>query len=448
MQEKREWSEVFRIVKERTGVFLYPKGIVTLLVIIIWFVCFSEVLIAGSDGFTVGSAKINITPKKPIPMSGYGSRKDPFKGVHDELFARAIVIGDGTRKAAIVSVDVIGLSHDAFQKVTDRIKEVSGIEPDHVLLCPAHNHGGPVTNVYNKTKSRDVEAYVAELHENIATVVKEASGRLESARIGVGRGECLMNINRRARHPQQGITLGRNPYGPCDHEVAVVLIADAQGNPVTVLFNWACHGTVMGPQNYLITGDWPGAAARFIETTMGGRVIAPVIIGASGDINAIYGPHIDFKSVYSSYSYGVDSIGMILGEEVIRVARDIPLDCTGPLRAAQRVIELPRKKQESNLKSPGTDSDDFLKVRLSVLKIGTIILAGVSGEVFTEIGMQLKDQSPYKNTFMVTHCNGSSGYLITDDAYEAGGYEARVTRVQSGAQKAIVSTLLDMINSI
>ena len=64
-----------------------------------------------------------------------------------------------------------------------------------------------------------------------------------------------------------------------------------------------------------------------------------------------------------------------------------------------------------------------------------------------EIGLKLKKQSPYKFTFMLTHCNGSSGYLVTDDSYEEGGYEVVSSRIMSGAENGIIENLLDMIYS-
>ena len=92
--------------------------------------------------------------------------------------------------------------------------------------------------------------------------------------------------------------------------------------------------------------------------------------------------------------------------------------------------------------------NDSLKVRLSAIKIGNIVLTGVSGEVFNEISVKMRAQSPYTNTFMVTHCNGSSGYLVTDDSYAIGGYEPRSTRAKSGAEKGIIENLLDMISEL
>ena len=311
------------------------------------------------------------------------------------------------------------------------------------MLAAVHNHGGPVTMVYTRNPVPETVAYVRELEDDIVGVVKEAARTMKPVCIGAGKGECLMNINRRARHPDGSIALGRNPYGPCDHEVGVVRIDDMKGATVSIMINWPCHGTVLGPENYLITGDWPGSAERFVETKMPGT-IDPVTVGASGDINPIYGPHIDFETT-KWYSYGVDSIGMILGEEAMRVAGEITPRPNGFISASQRVVPLPKKTDDSKLQQPDAGSGDDLNVRLTVLKIGDIVFAGVSGELFNEIGAALKKQSPFTNTIMITHCNGSSGYLITDKAYEEGGYEARSTRVKTGAEKVLLQNLVDMI---
>ena len=402
---------------------------------------------AAKTSLLAGISKVNITPKIPIPMSGYGSRKEPFKGIHDDLFARIVVFSDGEKKAALVTADVIGFSHSFWEETTNSIESQTGIPRENILLSAVHNHAGPVTRVYVRSDSPEVLAYVDELKKKIISAVKDACSNLQQVSIGAGIGECKMNINRRAPDGKGNITLGRNPYGACDHEVGVVRLDDRKGNPVSIIINWPCHGTVLGPRNYLISGDWPGAVSGYVENHFGSTFITPVTAGASGDINAIYGPHIDFVDV-KSYSYGIDAIGADLGEEVIRVARDIKVMPGGSISTSQRVINLPRKKEETKLLQPDYKSGKFVDVRLSALKIGSIVFAGVSGEVFNEIGVRLKKQSPYKYTFMITHCNGSSGYLITDKAYHEGGYEARSTRAESGAEKAIIENLLEMISDL
>lgn len=416
---------------------------------------------AAKNNLQVGTAKIKITPTTPIPMSGYGGRNDPFKGVHDDLYARAIVFSDGVNKAATITCELVGLSNDFWDQLTTRIEKEIGIKKDFILLSCIHTHSGPTTNVYGDGKTPEVAAYVEDLKNKLVEVVKEANSKLVDARIGAGKGECLMNMSRRAMDGKGHVTLGLNPYAACDHEVGVIRIDDKSENHIALMMDWPCHAVVLGPRNYLLTSDWPGAASKFVETGLGGNVIAPVIIGASGDINPLYGPHIDFEN-NSSYAFGKDAIGEDLANVSMAVMKDIKTSPTASISAVQRVISLEAKpRNNSRGLQPNRKDDGTLKVRLSAVKIGNIILTGVSGEVFNQISVQMRKQSPYKNTFMITHCNGSSGYLVTEDSYPTatqkgyedkyhpkGGYEPGSTRAKTGAEKAIIENLLQMIKQL
>ena len=146
-------------------------------------------------------------------------------------------------------------------------------------------------------------------------------------------------------------------------------------------------------------------------------------------------------------------MGEDLAIEALRVASDIKGSDGGRITAVQREIKLPLKQNDSN--------EDSLMVRLSVIKIGKIVLTGVSGELFNQISVNMRKRSKYPFTIMITHCNGSSGYLVTDDAYPVegtpqmqnkakptGGYETNTTRVSSGAEQAITENLVQMVNKL
>ena len=107
------------------------------------------------------------------------------------------------------------------------------------------------------------------------------------------------------------------------------------------------------------------------------------------------------------------------------------------------------------LQSPGptreykTEDADPVSIRLSLLAINDIAITGVSGEVLTNISLRLKRESPFNRTIMVTHCNGSSGYLPDDAAYDQVSYEIVTTRVKRGcAENAIVNGLVEMMNTL
>ena len=405
---------------------------------------------SGNNGLLAGAAKTIITPGKPIPMSGYGGRKDPFKGVHDDIYARIVVFGDGKSNAVLISTELIGISNIFWQDVTDAIEKKTGIGKEYVFLSAVHNHNGPSINVYNEANTPEVAAYTKVLKEKLVNTTAAALKNMIPVSIGVGKGECRMNINRRAQNGKGQISLGRNPYGACDQEVGVIRIDEKKsGKPLSLIMNWPCHAVVLGPKNYMITGDWPGAASRYVGKEYSENFVAPVTIGASGDINPIYGPHIDFEN-NSAYAFGKDAIGEDLAKESMRVAKEMKTFSDGAINASQRLISVPAKDEEvpGRFQQPNSSEDGFLKIRLSALRIGPIILTGVSGEVFNEISVKMRKQSPYSNTFMITHCNGSSGYLVTDAAYAEGGYEVNSTRARSGAEKAIIDNLLEMIGEL
>jgi hypothetical protein len=126
------------------------------------------------------------------------------------------------------------------------------------------------------------------------------------------------------------------------------------------------------------------------------------------------------------------------------------------------VISLPAKEKDAGkYLQPESKEENSLPVRLSAIKIGNIVLTGVSGEVFNQISVKMRNQSPYSFTFMITHCNGSSGYLVTEDAYPkavvsgfenkyvpTGGYEVNSTSAKTGAEKSIIDNLLEMISEL
>ena len=66
---------------------------------------------------------------------------------------------------------------------------------------------------------------------------------------------------------------GRNPDGFVDHEVLVTALDDLDGNPVATLVNYACHPTIMGPDNKLITPDYPGPVRETVESIVGGTCL-------------------------------------------------------------------------------------------------------------------------------------------------------------------------------
>lgn len=413
---------------------------------------------ADTPGLSAGVSKVNITPKEKIPIGWHSGENIPYKGIHDEVFSRAIVFSDGKNKAAIIAVDLSSFSHSSWGELSKRIEKETGIAKEYIMLCATHTHSGPTHNLadYGMNSSPEVVAYTEKLKNNIVQSAKDAVSNLGAVSIGAGKGECKMNMNRRARLAIGGLWLGKNPDGPCDHEVHILRMDDMNGNTKSIFVNWPCHGTVMGPENNFLTGDWLSATALFVEKEYGNKIIVPVTAGASGDIDPVIGPH---GTTFNDQRIHSDIYGILVGEETIKVAKGVIMSSLGTIKATQRVVTLPGKLSYRQMKDvpfgeiqklkPGTFTPGpDVEIRLSALKIGNIVFAGISAEVFNEIGTQIKKLSPNSNTFILTHCNGSSGYVPTEKAYYELSYEVAASTIMSGGEKAITDNLLDMINQL
>jgi neutral ceramidase len=419
-----------------------PRALVVpfVLIALISGFSFGRDVVAKPPAVTLGVAQVDITPAKPVLMSGYEARKTPFTGVHDPLFASALYFsGDGTA-VLLITADVIGFRADFVDDLKAKISSSTGIPTGNIMLTAVHNHGGLAIKADEDEVPGPNEEYIKVLKGKLVALSVEASKNGVPFRMGIGKGTCNMNINRRAVFADGGVWLGRNPDRPCDHEVGVVKFEDMSGATLAVLLNWPCHGTTSGQDNYQITGDWPGAAARTLKKQAGKDVVVAVTAGASADINPLYGPGNDFDEI--------EAVGFHVGAEAWKMLARIDTYPIHSLKAANAAMTFPGKKPcPDRFPRVSYESGPDVEVRLAALKIGDLVLCGVSGELMNEIGMEVKKRSPFSGTFIVTHCNGSSGYICTDKAFSEGGYEVQVTRLMPGAEGPLTRKFLELIRS-
>jgi hypothetical protein len=172
---------------------------------------------------------------------------------------------------------------------------------------------------------------------------------------------------------------------------------------------------------------------------LGDDVVIMVTAGASADINPIYGPNNNFRQV-NAVAYGVASVALELVDKCVTTE-------FSELRSASASASFPGKKGwEGNFPQASVPGDDVI-IRFSAIRMGNIVMAGISGELFTEIGMNVKKRST-GNTTVMTHCNGASGYICTDLSYKEGGYEPRVSRLMPGSEADFENMLVELIGSL
>jgi hypothetical protein len=225
------------------------------------------------------------------------------------------------------------------------------------------------------------------------------------------------------------------------------------GTVVAVLFDYAIHATCLTGKNYIISGDVIGLAEQFVEKILGQDVIAPAFTGASGNINP-------WLRVLPAFDAGPDWIaepellGTMLGEEVIHVFRDIgevsgggeinPPDVRR-IKTAFTTLELPGKPRNQVTMEKGCPATTL---NITAARVGDIAFVGIGCEVLTEIGMSIKAASPYKHTFVITHCNGAADYLPPEHLYIEGGYEIKSSPFAPQAADIVVKQAIKMLHEL
>ncbi len=92
--------------------------------------------------FRAAAAKADITPTDLVLLWGYGDRSGPAIGTHDPLYAKILVLDDGSTRLAWVTLDLgrpFGV--ESMNVVRNRIQKSAGVT--HVCFSASHTHSGP-----------------------------------------------------------------------------------------------------------------------------------------------------------------------------------------------------------------------------------------------------------------------------------------------------------------
>lgn len=401
----------------------------------------------GSKGnLQAGFSKVDITPTIPVKLYGYASRKTYSTGVHDPLSARAVVFENNGKRFVMISSDLGSYGSEVFPVFQKSIADKFHLKESELFISTIHSHSSPILSLDTLTGDRNNVEYTRRLQKTLLNLVGDAISKLKPVIAGVGSGSSPVGSNRREMRSDGSITLGRNPYGITDKEVQVLKISNPEGAAVGVLFDYATHSTSLGAENMIISGDVLGLSAQFVEKYLGTEVIAPVFAGASGNIDPWYRILPGFSTENGWIPEPV-LLGTMLGEEVIHIFRNIKeLNLQGEINSSFATLECPRRKNTDNSKTTDKPQPEKIPVNITVAKIGKdVAFIGFNVEMLTEIGMEIKKGSPFKYTFIITHCNGSSGYLPPAELYKEGGYEITSTRFEIGSSDMVVKKALRML---
>jgi hypothetical protein len=438
---------------------------------------------AKSPSLMVGTGKADITPPQ--------ASLPPGITIRDPLSARAIMVRDGKACAVLVGLDQGGTTEKVMELALPQVRRITGCAESNILISATHTHSGSAS-----APDGDPQR----VSDGIVEAVRQASAKLQAARIGFGTVNVDLNGNRDHYDRRQRWVQADNPAGPSDKTMAVTGFIAPDGKPIALYVNYAMHpvSLYMGG---VVSGDFAGGASRYLEDRYGTGTVAIFAQGASGDQNprllglpnqlmmaAVNGPPIDervgaskpwdmgpgggpppppsardpqrYARAYADVSAGVDAMAWTIGASTVKLlsSEDFRIGTRSGIEGAQASFACPGRRPTGRPIMPGginetpTYADaDPVAIQVGMLRIGDVYFASVDAEVYNEIATRLKRQAPVSQLMMVTLANGlaKSGYIYSDAAAERRTFQVLGSRLKPGcAEGAIVDTGLKLIEQV
>jgi hypothetical protein len=461
-------------------------------------------LAAAADeqsGLRAGTAAVDISPTVfPIQL-----RSGPSHYVHDPLYVRAIAFENGTGRAVLAVVDAIGVGREMCDAVKTNVAEKTGWKTSEMLICGTHTHSAPKGG--DTTPGRI--AYEEKRASGIVQALTKAIESLEAAKVGFASDEEPSEVYNRRWFLKPG-TMGPNPFGqldqvrtnaprdnllepagPTDPAVCVVDVRTRRGKPLGLIANYALHyvggiptvteddGKIVG----MASADYFGQFAQLMPHRVSGgnppdNFVALMTNGASGDINNIdfyrqRPPRAPFEQIRAVATKTADAAWRAVQkiehydeDPLVAVRqREVTLDYRQPTEAqieyARRILELRRKERDQLHKRAAQYANSIVRfadpehprsenVIIQAIRIGDQAIVTMPFEVLVEIGLEIKQRSPFPRTFLIELANGGYGYLPPPHQHELGGYETWLgtSRFEENASVLLTQNLLEMLNEL
>jgi hypothetical protein len=441
-----------------------------------------------------GAAAVDITPKEfPLNMPG-GFSANLANSAHDPLYARALVLDDGTTMLAMVVVDSLGAGPEVLDEAKAIASKQTGMATDKMLICSTHTHSGPPLNTTDGPAP--AVAYRKVLVEGLAESMIQAHAALRPAAVGAAAhplpdevfnrrwylkpGKMPLNpfgqLDQVKMNPGTSPDVLDRPAGPTDPDITIISVQDERRNPLALFANYSLH-YVGGMPSGQISADYFGEFARLMPSRLraGKNFVAMMSNGTSGDINNIpflvtRPPREPFEQIRIVAQKAADAawlahrkieqhrsdvrLGMLEREIALKYRRPSTeqlADAGAVLAATDKdaVERLPRLAQHyaRNTVQAAERDPVALTVKLHAIRIGDLAVCGIPFETFAEIGLELKDRSPFPQTMVIGLANGRHGYLPTPEQHRLGGYETWLGTnvVQQDTSVILTDNLLEML---
>ena len=442
---------------------------------------------AAGDEFRAGAARVSIEPPLGLPMIGFVRRHELARGYGAPLEVTALVLEGGATRVVLVGVDNIGIQAPEVDEVRTRVADAAAAEPAGVLLNWNHTHCAPpggrsLANLGGEMPDEPDErslAYIAFLHDKIVSAARLGSERLEPARVALGVGRADEAVNRREKTGDGRVILGWNPDGLVDTEVTVLQARRADESAIATVVGYGCHTVTVGWDVLAYSADFPGPMRDAVREWTGGECV--FLQGAGGNVlpRLAFCPSEDearrlgrrlaleaLHAVEDSDAWPRrvvrEDSGSVTPISIYRLERDeeeppalaaVEESVTFPLLPLPTVEEIAAMRAEferdlEDARAAGADEGRLNTLRyhtqwarrteaqiaagtaatstegpIHAVRVGDGAIVTGPGEIFSEIGMAVKERSPADVTLYAGYTNGAVSYFPTAADYQDGGYE-------------------------
>jgi hypothetical protein len=372
---------------------------------------------ARSEGaLRAGAAAVDVTPEGPVFLGGYSFMRRS-RGVHDPIWARALVLEVEGLRLGLVVVDVVGLEREDRLRLSPRLAEL-GFDPRHVVVSATHNHSGPDTlglwGLPPFVSGRDAET-MARIEDGVVEALGQAAAALRPAELAA----AAVHVD------PAGLMRNLRRPGLVDEELVVVHVREAAGGPtVATLVELGCHPEALTRENHEITSDFPNWTRAVLEEQLGG-----VGIFVSGALGGLVTPDTERSGDARDFA------------EAERVGRAVAAHAVGAVgrlgdhaaRLRLGVWHVPFHASIDNwrysvLKATGVLERTFfrgglLESEVNVWEIGGLRAATLPGEITPDLGLRVKRALRGAPSLLIGLGNDELGYLLPSSDYHLPLYD-------------------------
>lgn len=420
-----------------------------------------------------------------MPMAGYYNTRFSTN-THDELHAKAIVVEQDGRRAALVVCDLISLPRTVVVQAREIISRTTGVPGSNVMISATHSHTGPVLDTGSSRKgaeAKDMEVvreYTAQLPVRIAESVRLAETALQPARLSVAHErEDHFSHNRRF-HMRDG-TVGWNAgklntnivraAGPIDPDVAVLYFESLRASAIATYVNFAMHPDTVGGLEF--SADYAFELSRLLGKYKGTNMVTVFANGACGDIN-----HVDVKWANPQKGHAEAArLGTILAGNVFKAYTRLQPVTPDTVRVRSEIVKLALPELKAGeteaarevVSRIGTRTPPKFLEQVNAFKVldvaaregrphevevqvialgGDVAWVSLPGEIFVELGLEIKSKSPFRHTVIAELANGAIGYIPNEKAFDEGNYEPVSARCAKGSGEKLVETAIRLLREL